>query len=36
MIVNRPLKAEFADRLATGQMRNFDRFDLLCNGVATE
>ena len=33
MIFNRPLKSEFAERLAAGQMRNFDLFHVLCNGV---
>ena len=34
MIVNRPLVPEYVDRMASGQMRNFDLFDVLCNGVA--
>ena len=33
MIVNRPLKPEYADRLASGQVRNFDLFDMICNGI---
>ena len=34
MIVNRPLVPEYVDQMASGQMRNFDLFDVLCNGVA--
>jgi phosphonoacetate hydrolase len=33
MIVNRPLKSEYAERLASGRARNFDLFDYLCNGT---
>jgi phosphonoacetate hydrolase len=33
MIVNRRLKSEHAHRLRSGAMRNFDLFDILCNGV---
>ena len=32
-IVNRPLKNRFRERLAGNRMRNFDLFDVLCNGV---
>ena len=32
-IVNRPLKNRFGERLAGNRMRNFDLFDILCNGV---
>ena len=32
-IVNRPLKSRFRERLAGNRMRNFDLFDVLCNGV---
>ena len=33
MICNRPLTAEYAELLASGQARNWDLFDFLCNGV---
>jgi phosphonoacetate hydrolase len=33
MIVNRPLKFEYAEQLASGRARNFDLFDFLCNGT---
>ena len=34
MLVNRPLRPEFAQRLAqAGELRNFDIFDVLLNGV---
>ena len=36
MIFNRPLKDAYAQRLATGQARNYDLFDFLCNGIADE
>ena len=36
MILNRPLKAEFADKLEAGELRNFDLFHLLCSGVVGE
>ena len=32
-IVNRPLKDRFRERLAGNRMRNFDLFDVLCNGI---
>jgi phosphonoacetate hydrolase len=32
-ITNRPLKAAYQERLGAEQMRNFDLFDVLCNGV---
>ena len=32
-IVNRPVKSSFRERLAGNRMRNFDLFDVLCNGV---
>ena len=32
-IVNRPLKSRFRERLAGNRMRNFDLFDVLCNGI---
>jgi phosphonoacetate hydrolase len=35
-ILNRPLKAEYAQRLATGTINNYDILDFLCNGVAGE
>ena len=34
MIFNRPLRDEYAARLASGQARNWDLFEFLCNGVA--
>ena len=34
MIFNRPLRDEYAARLASGRARNWDLFDFLCNGVA--
>jgi len=33
MIFNRPLNPAYADRLTSGQARNFDLFDYLCNGI---
>ena len=33
MLFNRPLKPDYAQRLASGQARNFDLFDFLCNGT---
>ena len=33
MVINRPLKPDFASGLASGQTRNFDLFDFLFNGV---
>lgn len=33
MICNRPLTDEYAELLASGQARNWDLFDFLCNGV---
>lgn len=33
LIVNRPLKPEYADKLASGEARNFDLFDFLHNGA---
>jgi phosphonoacetate hydrolase len=33
LIVNRPLKEEYRQRLEAGEVRNFDLFDLLCNGA---
>ena len=33
MVLNRPLKPEYEARLASGQARNFDLFDFLCNGT---
>ena len=33
MIINRPLKPSYRERLDSGQARNFDLFDFLCNGV---
>ncbi len=35
-IVNRPLTADSAARLAAGHMRNFDLFHVLCNGVTVD
>ena len=32
-IVNRPLKSRWRERLEGNRMRNFDLFDVLCNGV---
>ena len=32
-IVNRPLKSSCRERLAGNRMRNFDLFDVLCNGI---
>lgn len=34
MLVNRPLKPDYAELLASGEARNFQLFDFLCNGVA--
>ena len=36
MILNRPLNRECADQLAARQLRNFDLFDILCNGTKDE
>lgn len=36
LIVNRPLKPDYAGRLASGEARNFDLFDFLCNGTGDE
>ena len=33
MIFTRPLRDDYAARLASGQARNWDLFDFLCNGV---
>ncbi len=33
MVLNRPLKPEYAKRLTSGRARNFDLFDFLCNGT---
>ena len=32
-VVNRPLRAETAEALERGELRNYDLFDVLCNGV---
>ena len=32
-IVNRPLVDDVAARLAAGELRNFDLFHVLCNGI---
>ncbi|NKB66987.1 MAG: phosphonoacetate hydrolase [Candidatus Latescibacteria bacterium] len=33
LLVNRPLKAPYRQRLENGQLRNYDLFDLLFNGI---
>lgn len=32
-ILNRPLQPAYADKLASGRIRNYDLFDFACNGV---
>ena len=32
-VVNRPLRQETAEALERGELRNYDLFDVLCNGV---
>ena len=32
-VVNRPLRGETAEALERGELRNYDLFDVLCNGV---
>ncbi len=32
-IINRPLNSDYADRLKTGSINNYDILDFLCNGV---
>ena len=32
-LVNRPLRADVSDALAAGELRNYDLFDVLCNGI---
>lgn len=34
LIINRPLKPAYAELLASGEARNFQLFDFLCNGTA--
>jgi|TARA_B100000809_G_scaffold248757_1_gene279193 phosphonoacetate hydrolase len=34
-ILNRPINDDIANRLAAGELRNFDLFHVLCNGVRT-
>ena len=36
MLVNRPLNEAWAAKLAAGEARNFDLYDMLLNGVVEE